>query len=180
MTRIAPPPCSLSVPLSGHEPRVQARESRARFRESLPPAPFQLSSRAVGKERGLEGLARDKSQHAPEPWLTRCPRHARSVALPRLLLLTLHLVPTSAVRFCRTIPSGAFRHQFSAPNQFQSQSIEDPDTVQRLGSTISMCGFSDRAGNSENCCPLTEVCASMRLEFDSYLCRENPKVRSGT
>jgi hypothetical protein len=36
------------------------------------------------------------------------------------------------------------------------------------------------AGNSENCCPAIGVCARLRPEFDSYLWRENPRVRSGT
>ena len=96
---------------------------------------------------------------------------------------------TSAVRLCRTIPSGAFPHQFSAPNQYRSQSIEDADLVQRQGITISMRrlrvslisvsqfwgSLQTRPGNSENCCPLTEsvpACISNSLR---NLCRENPK-----
>jgi hypothetical protein len=116
----------ISVTLSGTSQLLKS----GRDSENLCPRTLPRGQRRGREERRLQGSTVTIATCA-ELRLSGCPRDARSVAPPRLLLLTLHLVPDERGLSRRTIPSGAFRHQFSAPNQFQSRPIEDADTGQR-------------------------------------------------
>jgi len=115
----------ISVPLSATKQGLQSCEP-GRDSENL--CPPRSSNWAAGRpaKNADSNIRPGQSQHAlnsvlqasaPLHRILSCeprPRYARSVAFPRLLLLSAPPCNPSAMRSCRTIPSGAFRYQFPA------------------------------------------------------------------